>query len=1038
MKKSPLILAAFGAAGLLLSGAAVTLPQHMAQSGVKRMHGGPKQQLAPAVASTPAHAWVVRDRGNIPLGLVSLNLQRPQMLTPIAAIKDKAFAGAMTPQGYFFYRFHDDAANSTMDPIALSKVDPKTGKVTDIADWSKKAFIFNDMAYDWKHGVLYGLSREFYTDDFLTALQFEYSGLYAIDMATGVATQVKQFIDWPSGAINNPTYLTLTADLDGNLYVVNNGGTLLRIDPENEFEATEIGSTGRTPAARLQTMDYDPMSGMIFWAADYSNLLSDICVIDPTTAATSQVGFLGTDSRLAGLSVDFNIPSAGAPAGVSALKAVTDASGAPKATVSFVNPDRTFGGSVLTSISELQLMRDGELANSWTAPEAGAALNFVDNVEQPGYVTYSVLPKNILGDGLVRNVTIWVGRDVPEAPGNVGIGCNSDGSAIIQWDAPKEGLHGGWLDMQSLKYAVIRMPGNVRVANDLTDCEYTDRSITTMSKYSYIVVPYTADGQGETAQSVEIALGSSIGEFPYNCQFNDQSEFDTWSVLNPNGGSTWSWKKRGLADFEGFAMYQYDNKLDGDDYLVSPAIEMKPEGTYTLRFNYRGSNANYEETMDVRFGNAPTVEALTQNIKDIKMKSGDGQYAEVTLPKVEKAGTYHVAFHATSPKGRYNIYVTDVTIDATGVTPDIPVAEHPAPANLQAEVQGNDVTLTWDTPDTPANPVNPGGTKSAIIEDFESYPNWVIHPKGKYEWSYIDGDGGKPYRNDYADMPFPTDGTPCAAKIIAPYELSQTEYKANPPHSGERILLFESNFADADGNRPAPKPDDWLISPALDFDEDFVFSFWCKADPDLGGVQEGYTGDDIWNKENFQVGYSKTGKAKEDFVWLSDELETVQTTGSSWTAKEYAIPKDAKYVCIHYCTPENGFWFMVDDIYIGPAAGRPAMLPRKADGETASVLHYEIHLDGVNVAETTLTSHTLRELADGNHRAAVVAVYADGKSEAVEVPFSVGAGSGVDTIVADGLYRLYDLQGNRVTEPKQGEVYIRVDSNGSSKITYQK
>lgn len=93
----------------------------------------------------------------------------------------------------------------------------------------------------------------------------------------------------------------------------------------------------------------------------------------------------------------------------------------------------------------------------------------------------------------------------------MGIGCNPDGSAIIQWDAPKEGLHGGWLDKESLKYAVIRMPGNVRVANDLSDCEYNDRSITTMSKYSYLVVPYTADGQGETAQSVEIALGSSIG-----------------------------------------------------------------------------------------------------------------------------------------------------------------------------------------------------------------------------------------------------------------------------------------------------------------------------------------------------------------------------------------------------------------------------------------------------------------------------------------------------------------------------------------------
>lgn len=1026
-------MTALGAAGLMTLGAAVTLPQQMTRSSEKRMHGGPQQRVAPAVANTPAHAWVVRDRGEIPLGLVTLDLQRPQMLKSVKAIADKAFAGAMTPYGYFFYRFRDDAANSTMEPLAISKVDPVTGAVTDIADWSKKAFIFNDMAYDWKNGVLYGLAREYYTDDFLSALQFEYSGLYAVDMTTGVATQVKQFIDWPSGAINNPTYLTITADMDGNLYVINNAGTLFRLDPDNDFEATEIGSTGRAPASRLQTMDYDVTTGMIFWAADYSSLLSDVCLIDPATAHTSQIGFLGTDSRLAGLSVDFRIPSAGAPAGASGLKAVTDASGADKAAISFTTPSRSFSDSPLASLTEVELKRDGTSINVWTSPAVNEALSFADEPGKPGYATYSVVAKNALGEGLERKATIWVGHDVPEAPGNVGIGCNEDGSAIIQWEAPAGGLHGGWLDKASLKYSVIRMPGNVRVANDLTDTEYTDRTITTMSKYSYLVVPYTADGQGESARSVEIALGSAIGEFPYNCIFNDQSEFDTWKVLNPNGGSTWKWKKRGLSDFDGFAMYEYDNKNDADDYLVSPAIEMKPEGTYTLRFNYRGSNANYEETMDVRFGDAPTVEALTQNILDVTMKSGDGRYAEVTLPKVEKKGVYHVAFHATSPKGRYNIYVTDVTIDASGVTPDIPDVQHPAPANLKAEVDGKNVKLTWDVPDTPATPDDPAGTKTAVNEDFESYPNWVIHPKGKYDWSYIDGDSGLPYRNDYADMPFPTDCTPCAAKIMAPFELSQTEYEANPPHSGERYLLFESNFAAGDGSRPGPKPDDWLISPALDFDEDFVFSFWCKADPDLGGVSEGYTGDDIWNKEYFRIGYSKTGKAKEDFIWLTDEPEMVKSTGSAWTPKEYAVPKDAKYVCIHYCTPQNGFWFMVDDIYIGPAAGRPAMMPRKAEG--VAVLSYEVYLDGAKVDDTTLTTHTITGIADGHHRASVVAVYADGKSEAVEVPFEIGGSSAVNILEAEGMFRLYDLNGHRVTEPKAGEVYIRVDSSGSRRVT---
>lgn len=106
--------------------------------------------------------------------------------------------------------------------------------------------------------------------------------------------------------------------------------------------------------------------------------------------------------------------------------------------------------------------------------------------------------------------------------------------------------------------------------------------------------------------------------------------------------------------------------------------------------------------------------------------------------------------------------------------------DYPSPANLKAEVADHDVTLTWDTPDTPVTPINPGGTKSAIIEDFESYPNWVIHPKGKYEWSYIDGDGGKPYRNDYADMPFPTDGTPVLPRLLLPMNLARLNMRPIP------------------------------------------------------------------------------------------------------------------------------------------------------------------------------------------------------------------------------------------------------------------
>ncbi|MDE5633517.1 MAG: hypothetical protein K2I51_02485, partial [Muribaculaceae bacterium] len=55
-----------------------------------------KQSAPKVVAAAPASnamAWAVRDRGGIPLGLVSFNLTAPENLTSMFALPDKAYAG---------------------------------------------------------------------------------------------------------------------------------------------------------------------------------------------------------------------------------------------------------------------------------------------------------------------------------------------------------------------------------------------------------------------------------------------------------------------------------------------------------------------------------------------------------------------------------------------------------------------------------------------------------------------------------------------------------------------------------------------------------------------------------------------------------------------------------------------------------------------------------------------------------------------------------------------------------------------------------
>ena len=104
-------------------------------------------------------------------------------------------------------------------------MDVSTGAVTDVASWSTAAFICNDMTYDFTTGYVYALCRAIYTDEILN-FDIEYSLILKVNPKTGTYTEAKRFLTDYSG-FGNPVYLTLAADMEGNLYSVTNGGVLV-------------------------------------------------------------------------------------------------------------------------------------------------------------------------------------------------------------------------------------------------------------------------------------------------------------------------------------------------------------------------------------------------------------------------------------------------------------------------------------------------------------------------------------------------------------------------------------------------------------------------------------------------------------------------------------------------------------------------------------------------------------------------------------------------------------------------------------------
>lgn len=952
-----------------------------------------KLAAAPVVPQKTAYAWATRDRGGVAKGIVSFSLDKPGQLTSVHQLPDLAYAGCYGDGKYYFdrYRTYTENGESTWAHIAFSSVDLATGAVTDIKDWSDEYFVINDMTYDYSSNQIYAMARTFYIDDFLPGFQFECSVLMTINPSTGVVKEEKQFIDWENGAMTNPTYYTLACDLNGTLYSVDQNSNLVSFDRDNEYAATVIGRTGLNPAHNTQSMEFDHTTGTLYWAVDFSDRVAELVVVDTTSGLASTVGETGTDAHLVGLHIPFDVPSQAAPGAVADFKATPDATGKNTIALSWTNPLKSFGGYNLANISSVRILRNNVEIASLTGAEPGKQMSATDNVETPGLYSYTIVAVNSAGRGLPSGITRWVGLDVPMAVTALGVGRHENGSALLQWEAPVAGAHGGVIDASSLGYKITRFPDGTVVASDCRGTSFTDDKVPGMGRYYYTVEAHTAQGAGETAKTVEVALGSTIEKFPWQTLFADQSEFDLWTVVDLSGGSTWSWKARTAGGYEAQAMYSYDSKNNGDDYLISPDIYLQKGARYKLRFAYAGANAYHTENLELTFGKGKTAEAQSQVLQQFTMTDGTFRTFETELPEVDEDGYYNFAFHATSKAGQFNIYVTDVYLNMTVAPPDRPDPGYDfvTPQNLKVEVDNTSgsATLYWNESSVPVIPPT-----SNISENFDSMPKWQLNPEGEYGWTYLDRDGGKPYVDDYYEMPYPTDGKPLAAMVMAPFELHENIYSVNQPHSGEQYLLFKSNFAQGDGTRPAPAPDDWFISPALNFDSDFVFRFWCKADPDM----EGYG--DPWNTEHFQVGYSTTYNNPENFKWMTDEPETVTTLGTEWTKKEYSMPKDARYVCIRYCTPSCGFWFMVDDVFIGIESAPQAVKALAAPTFQA----YEVFIDDVKVGATTETTYTATGIADGTHVAKVVAVYAEGRSEAAVASFAM-TGSGIDDAIADAV-----------------------------------
>lgn len=322
-----------------------------------------------------------------------------------------------------------------------------------------------------------------------------------------------------------------------------------------------------------------------------------------------------------------------------------------------------------------------------------------------------------------------------------------------------------------------------------------------------------------------------------------------------------------------------------------------------------------------------------------------------------------------------------------------------APRNLRLHTLADGHPwLTWDD--------------DALTDSFEDCTDFIA-PDNATSWTCYDMDGFLSWV--FAPFNFPGETNPASFIVFNPSATTPAATELTAARSGERFLACVCTEV------PGAANDDWFVSPRLNYLDDFTFSFWANS----------YRKNIYDSCDLFQVGYSTTGNAPEDF-FLTDIIEAAD----DWTLYSYDFPADVRYVCIHCVSAFNsetdlGYMLQIDDVSLVPAStGTPderyALQPGEEESSEETAVFYNVYVDGERVAVTTAAQYVFPELSEGDHTFSVTKChyFADTNQYLYSDPSVLNAEvTAIRKVNADAQTNaVYDLKGRRIAPRSHGVV----------------
>lgn len=395
-----------------------------------------------------------------------------------------------------------------------------------------------------------------------------------------------------------------------------------------------------------------------------------------------------------------------APAQAENLTVTAGANGAPSATVSFIAPEKTVDGKMLTSLNSVTVSRGGQVVKTFDSPEPGEPLTFNESDLPTGMATYEIVGINEYGQGPAATGEAWIGIDYPTAPTNAKVSLNADGHPVITWQAPEgRGVYGGYVG-DELTYSVYKTTTGAWVKTDIDGYSCVDESVTTdntgnQSLLEYAVFAESAQGLGYPATA--FCIDGANYTLPFVESFADSKPQHFWFFNGTNGeaweiGDDWSYYSQ-----------------DGDDGLLAyrPAVPGSVVTAYSGKIAMNGAknpvlsfylnklsyenNGFYETNPDDDvFEVLIAADGFDLNtIKTIRMadiKESGYKLYEVPLNDYADCDFIMIAFKENAVSDQTPIMLDNIKIESR-MTDDLSLLDITAPESVEVNEEFN-VTVT--------------------------------------------------------------------------------------------------------------------------------------------------------------------------------------------------------------------------------------------------------------------------------------------------------------------------------------------------------